>query len=210
MLTSMLGADAAGRGNCPMCLSFRSYLRETPVTPRLYAMINMGCKERHFRAPFFTHEDPEAAYFVRRVLPPPLAPAEHARLLKETMRELNSYGIVSVVDPGVDERHRHSLCPPSASSRLSTRLGTGNRSRRPSEQRRYLIGLPAVLSTSTRLFAYPRTLRIRISQAPAEGTYLELCVGICNRPSRMTTSASTMSGANPYLRPTVRIRCRQL
>jgi predicted amidohydrolase YtcJ len=45
-----------------------------------------------------------AAYFVRRILPPPPAPAEHARLLKETMRELNSYGIVSVVDPGVDER----------------------------------------------------------------------------------------------------------
>lgn len=45
-----------------------------------------------------------AAYFVRRVLPPPPAPAEHARLLKETMRELNGYGLVSVVDPGVDDR----------------------------------------------------------------------------------------------------------
>ncbi len=45
-----------------------------------------------------------AAYFVRRVLPPPPSPAEHARLLRETMRELNGYGLVSVVDPGVDDR----------------------------------------------------------------------------------------------------------
>ena len=45
-----------------------------------------------------------AAYFARRVLPPPPAPAEHARLLQETMRELNTYGLVSVVDPGVDDR----------------------------------------------------------------------------------------------------------
>lgn len=45
-----------------------------------------------------------AAYFARRVLPPPPAPAEHARLLKETMRELNGYGLVSVVDPGIDDR----------------------------------------------------------------------------------------------------------
>lgn len=45
-----------------------------------------------------------AAYFVRRVVPPPPDPAEHARLLKETMRELNGHGIVSVIDPGVDDR----------------------------------------------------------------------------------------------------------
>ncbi|MBM1174826.1 amidohydrolase, partial [Microvirga arabica] len=44
-----------------------------------------------------------AAYFARRVLPPPPAPAERARLLRETMRELNSYGLVSVVEPGIDE-----------------------------------------------------------------------------------------------------------
>ena len=44
-----------------------------------------------------------AAYFARRVLPPPPAPAEHARLLREAMRELNSYGLVSVVEPGIDE-----------------------------------------------------------------------------------------------------------
>lgn len=40
-----------------------------------------------------------AAYFARRVLPSPPAATEHARLLRETMRELNGYGIVSVVDP---------------------------------------------------------------------------------------------------------------
>ncbi len=45
-----------------------------------------------------------AAYFVRRVLPPPPGPAEYARLMQETMRELNGYGLVSVVDPGVDDR----------------------------------------------------------------------------------------------------------
>jgi predicted amidohydrolase YtcJ len=45
-----------------------------------------------------------AAYFARRALPPPPSPAEHARLLREAMRELNSYGLVSVVEPGIDER----------------------------------------------------------------------------------------------------------
>ena len=45
-----------------------------------------------------------AAYFVRRVLPAPPSPAEHGRLLEATMRELNGYGLVSVVDPGVDDR----------------------------------------------------------------------------------------------------------
>jgi predicted amidohydrolase YtcJ len=45
-----------------------------------------------------------AAYFARRVLPPPPASAEHARLLRAAMRDLNSYGLVSVVEPGIDER----------------------------------------------------------------------------------------------------------
>jgi predicted amidohydrolase YtcJ len=43
-----------------------------------------------------------AAYLVRKVLPPP--PANMAELLKIAMRDLNSYGIVGVVDPGIDER----------------------------------------------------------------------------------------------------------
>jgi predicted amidohydrolase YtcJ len=45
-----------------------------------------------------------AAYLVRKLAPPPPPPAEQAKLLAETMRDLNSYGIVSVVEPGVDER----------------------------------------------------------------------------------------------------------
>lgn len=45
-----------------------------------------------------------AAYFARRVLPPPPPPAEQARLLRDTMQELNGYGLVSVVDPGIDDR----------------------------------------------------------------------------------------------------------
>lgn len=45
-----------------------------------------------------------AAYFARRVLPPPRPPAEQARLLREMMRELNGHGLVSVVEPGLDER----------------------------------------------------------------------------------------------------------
>lgn len=45
-----------------------------------------------------------AAFFARRVLPPPPPPAEQARLLRDTMRELNGYGLVSVVDPGIDDR----------------------------------------------------------------------------------------------------------
>jgi predicted amidohydrolase YtcJ len=43
-----------------------------------------------------------AAYLVRKILPPP--PANMAELLKIAMRDLNSYGIVSVIEPGVDER----------------------------------------------------------------------------------------------------------
>ena len=43
-----------------------------------------------------------AANLVRKILPPP--PANMAELLKVAMRDLNSYGIVGVVEPGVDER----------------------------------------------------------------------------------------------------------
>jgi hypothetical protein len=43
-----------------------------------------------------------AAYLVRKILPPP--PANMAELLKAGMRDLNSYGVVSVVEPGVDDR----------------------------------------------------------------------------------------------------------
>jgi predicted amidohydrolase YtcJ len=43
-----------------------------------------------------------AANLVRRVLPPP--PANIADLLVAAMSDLNSYGIVGVVEPGVDER----------------------------------------------------------------------------------------------------------
>ena len=43
-----------------------------------------------------------AAYLVRRILPPP--PSNMAELLKIAMRDLNSYGIVGVVEPGIDER----------------------------------------------------------------------------------------------------------
>ena len=43
-----------------------------------------------------------AAYLVRKTLPPP--PANVAELLKIAMRDLNSYGIVGVIEPGVDER----------------------------------------------------------------------------------------------------------
>ena len=43
-----------------------------------------------------------AATLVRKVLPPP--PANMAELLKIAMRDLNSYGIVGVVEPGIDER----------------------------------------------------------------------------------------------------------
>ncbi|MGI9334157.1 MAG: amidohydrolase, partial [Gammaproteobacteria bacterium] len=45
-----------------------------------------------------------AATFVRRVAPPPPAPAQLADQLADAMRLLNSYGIVSVVDPSIDER----------------------------------------------------------------------------------------------------------
>src|ERR1041385_3830267 len=43
-----------------------------------------------------------AAGLVRKVLPPP--PANMAELLKIAMHELNSYGLVGVVEPGIDER----------------------------------------------------------------------------------------------------------
>ena len=43
-----------------------------------------------------------AAYLVRKILPPPAD--NMAELLKSAMRELNSYGIVGVIEPGVDER----------------------------------------------------------------------------------------------------------
>src|SRR5437868_3686692 len=44
----------------------------------------------------------DATYLVRKILPPP--PANMAELLKLAMRDLNSYGIVGVVEPGVDDR----------------------------------------------------------------------------------------------------------
>jgi predicted amidohydrolase YtcJ len=44
----------------------------------------------------------KAANLVRKILPPP--PSNMAELLKIAMRDLNSYGIVAVVDPGIDER----------------------------------------------------------------------------------------------------------
>ena len=43
-----------------------------------------------------------AAYLVRKILPPP--PTNMAELLKAAMRDLNSYGIVGVIEPGIDER----------------------------------------------------------------------------------------------------------
>jgi predicted amidohydrolase YtcJ len=43
-----------------------------------------------------------AAQLVRRVLPPP--PDNVPELLKSAMRDLNSYGIVGVIEPGADER----------------------------------------------------------------------------------------------------------
>jgi predicted amidohydrolase YtcJ len=45
-----------------------------------------------------------AANLVRRIVPPPPPPADLAKLLTTAMRELNSYGIVGVVEPGIDER----------------------------------------------------------------------------------------------------------
>ena len=45
-----------------------------------------------------------ATALVRKILPPPPPPANIAELLKAAMRELNSFGIVGVVEPGVDER----------------------------------------------------------------------------------------------------------
>ncbi|MBO0763424.1 MAG: amidohydrolase [Hyphomicrobiaceae bacterium] len=44
----------------------------------------------------------KAADLVRKVLPPP--PSNMAQLMKIAMRDLNSYGIVSVIEPGIDER----------------------------------------------------------------------------------------------------------
>jgi len=43
-----------------------------------------------------------AAYLVRKILPPP--PTNMPELLKNAMRDLNSYGIVGVIEPGIDER----------------------------------------------------------------------------------------------------------
>jgi predicted amidohydrolase YtcJ len=43
-----------------------------------------------------------AAYLVRKILPPP--PTNMAELLKIAMRDLNSYGIVGVIEPGVNEQ----------------------------------------------------------------------------------------------------------
>jgi predicted amidohydrolase YtcJ len=44
----------------------------------------------------------KAANLVRKILPPP--PSNMAELLKIAMRDLNSYGIVGVVEPGIDEK----------------------------------------------------------------------------------------------------------
>jgi predicted amidohydrolase YtcJ len=44
----------------------------------------------------------KAADLVRKVLPPP--PSNMAELLKQSMANLNAYGITGVVEPGIDER----------------------------------------------------------------------------------------------------------
>jgi predicted amidohydrolase YtcJ len=43
-----------------------------------------------------------ATYLVRKILPPP--PSNMAELLKIAMRDLNSYGITGVIEPGVNEQ----------------------------------------------------------------------------------------------------------
>ncbi len=45
-----------------------------------------------------------AAFFARRVVPPPPAPEAMTALMKDAMADLNSYGIVGVVEPGLDDR----------------------------------------------------------------------------------------------------------
>jgi predicted amidohydrolase YtcJ len=45
-----------------------------------------------------------AAFFARRALPAPPAPERMMELMREAQRDLNSYGIVGVVEPGLDER----------------------------------------------------------------------------------------------------------
>jgi predicted amidohydrolase YtcJ len=45
-----------------------------------------------------------AAFFARKVQPPPPAPEKLVELMKSQMQALNAMGIVSVVEPGLDER----------------------------------------------------------------------------------------------------------
>lgn len=45
-----------------------------------------------------------AAFFARRVVPPPPAPDAMTGLMKAAMADLNSYGITGVIEPGIDER----------------------------------------------------------------------------------------------------------
>ncbi|WP_323040157.1 amidohydrolase [Gemmobacter sp.] len=49
-----------------------------------------------------------AVYMIRKVLPPPPAPAQEQAMLKDAMQLLNSYGIVATMDPGLN-KHQIAL-----------------------------------------------------------------------------------------------------
>lgn len=49
-----------------------------------------------------------AVYMIRKVLPPPPAPAQEQALLKDAMQLLNSYGIIATMDPGLN-KHQIAL-----------------------------------------------------------------------------------------------------
>jgi len=82
-----------------------------------------------------------AANFVRKVLPP--APGNLAELLKIAMRDLNSYGITGVVEPGLNEQQIALYRDLNAAGEMTVRTDVLYRAMRKAEVEKGIAALKA-------------------------------------------------------------------
>src|SRR5262245_11652384 len=79
----------------------------------------------------------KAAYLVRKILPPP--PSNMAELLKVAMHDLNSYGIVGVVEPGIDERQMALYRAVHDSGEMTVRTDVLYRALRKADVEKFIV-----------------------------------------------------------------------